>query len=74
MRPPGDYRPARVMKLEALHSLAADQEVEVVIDDDEAVVEALRDAGFAVLQATWAVHSRSHSRTLRRAQEEQGRT
>ena len=74
MRPPGDYRPARVMKLEALRSLGADQEVEVVIDDDEAVVDALRDAGFAVLQATWAVQSRSHSRTLRRAQEEQGRT
>jgi beta-phosphoglucomutase-like phosphatase (HAD superfamily) len=74
MRPPGDYRPARVMKLEALRSLGTDQEVEVVIDDDEAVVDALRDAGFAVLQATWAVQSRSHSRTLRRAQEEQGRT
>ena len=74
MRPPGDYRPARVMKLEALRSLGSDQVVEVVIDDDEAVVDALRDAGFAVLQATWAVQSRSHSRTLRRAQEEQGRT
>ena len=74
MRPPGDFRPARVMKLEALRGLGADQEVEVVIDDDEAVVDALRDAGFAVLQATWAVQSRSHSRTLRRAQEEQGRT
>ncbi len=74
MRPPGDYRPARVMKLEALRSLGADQEVEVVIDDDEAVVDALRDAGFAVLLATWAVQSRSHSRALRRAQEEQGRT
>ncbi len=74
MRPPGDYRPARVMKLEALRDLGAAQEVEVVIDDDEAVVDALRDAGFAVLHATWAVQSRSQRRTLRRAQEEQGRT
>ena len=52
----------------------AEVEVEVVIDDDEQVVDALRDAGYAVLQATWAVQSRTHSRTLRRAQEEQGRT
>jgi phosphoglycolate phosphatase-like HAD superfamily hydrolase len=74
MRAPGDFRPARVMKLEALRSLGADREVEVVIDDDEAVVDALREAGFAVLQATWAVQSRSQRRTLRRAQEEQGRT
>jgi phosphoglycolate phosphatase-like HAD superfamily hydrolase len=74
MRPPGDFRPARVMKLAALRSLAGDLEVEVVVDDDAQVVDALRDAGFAVLQATWAVQSRSHGRTLRRAQEEQGRT
>ena len=74
MRPPGDFRPARVMKLAALRSLSAELEVEVVIDDDEQVVDALRDAGYAVLHATWAVQSRTHSRTLRRAQEEQGRT
>jgi len=74
MRPPRDFRPARVMKLEALRALGADREVEVVVDDDEQVVDALRDAGYAVLQATWAVQSRSHGATLRRAQEDQGRT
>ena len=30
----------------------------MVVDDDEQVVDALRDAGYAVLQATWAVQSR----------------
>jgi len=76
MRPPGDFRPARVMKLAALRSLAAELavEIEVVIDDDEQVIDALRDAGYAVLQATWAAQTRTHSRTLRQAQEEQGRT
>lgn len=74
MRPPGDNRPARVMKLEAVRRLATSREVEVVIDDDGAVVEDLRNAGFAVLQATWAAGPRSHGEMLRRAQEEQGRT
>ena len=54
MRPAGDYRPARVMKLAALRGLAADREVEIVIDDDHEVVRALEEAGFAVLQASWA--------------------
>ena len=70
MRAPGDFRAARVMKLEAVRQLAAERAVTVVIDDDEQVIGALREAGFAVLQATWA----EHSRTLQRAQEEQGRT
>ena len=74
MRPRGDYRPARVMKLDALRRLRPGPEaVEVVVDDDEQVVSALRDAGYAVLHATWAAESRG-SRALRRAQEDQGRT
>jgi phosphoglycolate phosphatase-like HAD superfamily hydrolase len=74
MRPRGDYRPARVMKLDALRRLRPGPEaVEVVVDDDELVVSALRDAGYAVLHATWASHSPT-SNALRRAQEEQGRT
>ena len=74
MRPRGDYRPARVMKLDALRRLRPGPEaVEVVVDDDEQVVAALRSAGYAVLHATWAADSRG-SGALRRAQEEQGRT
>ena len=74
MRPPGDYRPARVMKLAAVRRLAADRDVEIVIDDDHEVVRTLEKAGFAVLQASWATHSRDQGRALRQAQEEDGRT
>lgn len=48
-----DRRPARVTKLEVIHSLARKSPVEVVVDDDDAVVRTLRDAGFEVLHATW---------------------
>ena len=77
MRPPRDYRPARVMKLDALTRLGASHPVEVVVDDDEDVVAALRDAGYAVLQATWAPFARASTaggRALRAAQEDDGRT
>lgn len=74
MRPSGDFRPARAMKLEALRRLAVDRPVEIVVDDDEQVVTALRDAGFAVLLATWAGPSARARRTLHRAQERDGRT
>ena len=77
MRPPRDYRPARVMKLDALTRLGASHTVAVVVDDDEDVVAALRDAGYAVLQATWAPFARASTgggRALRAAQEDDGRT
>ena len=75
MRPPRDFRPARVMKLDALGRLGAQRPVEVVVDDDEDVVVALREAGYAVLQATWAATSRSAGRrALHQAQERDGRT
>jgi phosphoglycolate phosphatase-like HAD superfamily hydrolase len=74
MRRSGDHRPARVMKMAALRELAADRDVEIVIDDDREVVRALEAAGFAVLHASWATHSRDQGRALRRAQEQDGRT
>jgi phosphoglycolate phosphatase-like HAD superfamily hydrolase len=73
MRPPGDYRPARVMKLDLLRRHGAEHSIEAVVDDDAEVVRALEAAGFAVLQATWAADSRRGG-TLERAQEDQGRT
>ena len=70
MRRRGDYRPARVTKAEELRRLARDREVAVVLDDDPEVCDALRAAGWPVEQATWV----PHSRTLRAAQEREGRT
>lgn len=70
MRRRGDYRPAKVTKAEELRKLGRDREVAVVIDDDPDVCDALRAAGWPVLQAEWV----PHSRTLRAAQEKEGRT
>ena len=70
MRRRGDYRPAKQTKAEELRRLARDRSVAVMIDDDPEVCEALRAAGWPVEQATWV----PHSRTLRAAQEREGRT
>ena len=53
MRRKGDFRPSRVAKIEQLRRLAAQQPVQLVVDDDVSVVRAARAAGFAVLHADW---------------------
>lgn len=70
MRRGGDFRPAKVTKAEELRRLARGRLVAIVLDDDPEVCTALRDAGWPVEQATWV----PHSRTLRTAQERDGRT
>jgi hypothetical protein len=70
MRGRGDFRPARVTKAAEIGRLARGRTVAVVIDDDPDVCDALRAAGWPVEQATWV----PHSRTLRAAQERDGRT
>ncbi len=71
MRRPGDRRPARLTKLALLRRLsAAGRQVAVVVDDDAAVVRALRSAGYPVLHAEWM----SPQPSLFDAQEQDGRT
>lgn len=70
MRRSGDFRPARIAKLELVREIDADSPVHVVVDDDPEVVRALREAGFAVFAATWA----GDADTLHTAQEHDGRT
>lgn len=55
LRPPGDRRPAAVVKLEALRRLAGRARLELLVDDDPAVITAVRARGLvaAVLHATW---------------------
>jgi hypothetical protein len=72
MRRRGDYRPARVTKVEALRRLAAERPVRVLVDDDVEVVAAARAAGFEVLLADWA--PTTSRRAMREAQERDGRT
>ena len=69
MRPDGDYRPARRFKIEVLQQLAA-RDIVLFVDDDPDVVAAATAAGFPTTIANWV----PHSKTLRTAQEEQGRT
>jgi hypothetical protein len=70
MRRYRDFRPARVSKAEELRRLARGRTVAVVIDDDPEVCAALRAAGWPVEQAEWV----PHGKTLREAQEREGRT
>ena len=70
LRPAGDYRPAAQFKLEVVHGLAETDGVAAVLDDDPAVVEALRAAGYPVVLADWV----PHERTLAEAQERDGKT
>jgi hypothetical protein len=65
-----DYRPAVEAKLEVLVRLTGDREVAVVVDDDPRVVDAVRAAGLPARLAEWV----PYRRTLREAQEADGRT
>jgi hypothetical protein len=70
MRPDDDRRPARDFKLGQLRRLARDGVIAVIVDDDPAVVKRLRAEGLPVRLADWVPYERS----LRQAQERDGRT
>jgi hypothetical protein len=53
LRSPGDFRPARITKLEAIEQISQTREVVVLVDDDPLVCEAVRQAGYDVLPADW---------------------
>ena len=53
LRPDGDRRPARLVKVEILRDLARRRTVAILVDDDPAVGAAARAAGFDVFAATW---------------------
>jgi phosphoglycolate phosphatase-like HAD superfamily hydrolase len=65
-----DRRPARIVKIAQLRMLADERPVAVFVDDDPAVCRAAREAGFAVLEATWG----RREPTLLDAQERLGKT
>lgn len=70
LRPARDYRPAADLKLEVVRDLAERAVVSVVVDDDLAVIETVRRAGFDVLPADWM----ADAQVLQRVQEQEGRT
>lgn len=53
MRENRDHRPARVTKVSRLRQLAREHHIEAFVDDDVAVVDAVRAAGFRVVHARW---------------------
>jgi phosphoglycolate phosphatase-like HAD superfamily hydrolase len=69
MRPDGDYRPARVFKLQALGRLRS-RGIAAFVDDDPEVVDAAVEAGYPAVLADWVPRDGD----LRDAQERLGRT
>ena len=53
MREDSDRRPARVTKVATLRRLSRRYRIDAFVDDDAAVVEAVRAAGFPVMHALW---------------------
>ncbi|CAB4941799.1 MAG: hypothetical protein F2842_04655 [Actinobacteria bacterium] len=80
LRGDADRRPARLTKLELVRMLERSAPIDVVVDDDIAVVTAMRAAGYEVLHATWmdgGTEGVDHSPAqdaLFEAQEVEGRT
>jgi hypothetical protein len=74
LRPEGDRRPARQLKVEILRDLARRRSVALVVDDDPAVCAAAAAAGFAVFQATWMAPDEGPEQDLFSAQEVEGET
>ncbi|MET0324876.1 MAG: hypothetical protein ABW219_06605 [Ilumatobacteraceae bacterium] len=74
MRPDRDRRPAVRYKLEQLAELARDRTIGVVVDDDPVVVEAARDAGWPVFEATWERRDAAQADAVVEAQEVDGAT
>lgn len=70
LRPAGDRRPARLVKVEALQRISETRTVVVLVDDDPDVLDAARRAGYDVLPADWMPADPS----LHEAQEVTGET
>ncbi|HET6627973.1 MAG TPA: hypothetical protein VFG63_16400 [Nocardioidaceae bacterium] len=70
LRRKGDYRPARITKVETLDQLSERAVVSVLVDDDPLVCDAARAAGYDVLPADWM----PQEPTLIEAQEVEGKT
>ena len=74
MRGEADRRPARLFKPDALRRIARAAEVVQVVDDDDAVVQVLRQAGWPVRHATWMTAGDTGQQSLFEAQEIDGRS
>lgn len=53
MRPDDDRRPAPIFKTECVTKIAETEHIQMIVDDDDHVVAALRAAGWCVKHARW---------------------
>ena len=83
MRREGDRRPSAVVKLHELRRLRRESVVDLLVDDDPSVIDAVRAAGFTVQLAEWmsalaaadpAQASLFDDELLHNAQNREGRT
>jgi hypothetical protein len=74
MRPRNDRRPAARVKLELVRQLSDGRNLDVIVDDDPAVVAAMQEAGYTVFAADWERRSGEEESALREAQEVAGET
>ncbi|UER54433.1 hypothetical protein HJG43_07665 [Kineosporiaceae bacterium SCSIO 59966] len=74
LRPEGDRRPARLVKVEALRRLADRYRLDVLVDDDPDVVDAVRSARPPLVAQVLLADWQPRQATLHEAQEEDGRT
>ncbi|MGQ0464386.1 MAG: phosphatase domain-containing protein [Sporichthyaceae bacterium] len=74
MRPDNERRPAARMKVRLLQGLAKGRTVGLVVDDDRAVLKAMREAGYPTFHADWEDRSVTGQAALFDAQEGDGRT
>ncbi|MEY2473918.1 MAG: hypothetical protein QOK28_3247 [Actinomycetota bacterium] len=74
MRPESDRGPSARFKVREVEKLARHRTIAVVIDDDDAVIAAMRSAGYATLHADWEVRDEDQHASLFDAQEVDGRT
>lgn len=72
MRPNRDRRPAVFYKAEVIARLSREVDIAAIIDDDDRVVDRLREMGMPVLHAQW-MHGEQLD-LLTQAQETEGRT
>lgn len=74
LRPEGDRRPARVVKIAALRRLAGRLRLDVLVDDDPEVVSAVRSARPPLVARVLLADWQPRDAELHSAQEREGRT
>lgn len=74
LRPDADRRPARLFKPTVLADLGGLEAIELVYDDDDAVVAQLRLLGYSVEHVLWGKSAAEQQGLLDTAQERLGRT